>query len=65
MIKAFKHLGWFFKENWWRYLICGILLLIVSIFPVIPGKVLGLAIDEIAMGTLTSNKLVYYIIGLF
>lgn len=65
MIKAFKHLGWFFKENWWRYLICGILLLIVSIFPVIPAKVLGLAIDEIAMGTLTSIKLVYYIIGLF
>lgn len=65
MIKAFKHLGWFFKENWWRYLICGILLLVVSIFPVIPAKVLGLAIDEIAMGTLTSNKLVYYIIGLF
>lgn len=65
MIKAFKHLGWFFKENWWRYLICGILLLIVSIFPVIPAKVLGLAIDEIAMGTLTSKKLVYYIIGLF
>lgn len=65
MIKAFKHLGWFFKENWWRYLICGILLLIVSIFPVMPAKVLGLAIDEIAMGTLTSNKLVYYIIGLF
>lgn len=65
MIKAFKHLGWFFKENWWRYLICGILLLIVSIFPVIPAKVLGLAIDEIAMGTLTTVKLVYYIIGLF
>lgn len=65
MIKAFKHLGWFFKENWWRYLICGILLLVVSIFPVIPAKVLGLAIDEIAMGTLTYNKLVYYIIGLF
>lgn len=65
MIKAFKHLEWFFKENWWRYLICGILLLIVSIFPVIPAKVLGLAIDEIAMGTLTTVKLVYYIIGLF
>ncbi len=65
MIKAFKHLGWFFKENWWRYLICCILLLIVSIFPVIPAKVLGLAIDEISMGTLTSIKLFYYMIGLF
>lgn len=65
MIKAFKHLGWFFKDNWWRYLICGLLLLIVSIFPIVPAKVLGLAIDDIAMETLTTPKLIYYIVGLF
>lgn len=64
MIKAFKHLGWFFKENWYRYLFCIILLLIVSIFPVFPAKILGLAIDEIAMGTLTKIKFIYYILGL-
>lgn len=64
MKKAFIHLGWFFKENWAKYLLCGIALLIVSVFPVIPAKVLGLAIDEIAMGTLTRTKFIYYIIGL-
>ena len=56
MIKAFKHLSWFFKENWYKYLICGVALLIVSVFPVIPGKILGMAIDELAMGTLTQSK---------
>lgn len=64
MIKAFKHLNWFFKENWYRYLFCIVLLLIVSIFPVFPAKLLGLAIDEIAMGTLTKVKFAYYILGL-
>lgn len=64
MIKAFKHLSWFFKENWYKYLICGVALLIVSVFPVIPGKILGMAIDELAMGTLTQSKFVQYIIGL-
>ena len=61
---AFRHLGWFFKENWFKYILCGIALLIVSVFPVIPAKILGLAIDEIAMGTLTNIKFAYYIIGL-
>lgn len=64
MIKAFKHLSWFFKENWYRYLFCIVLLLIVSIFPVFPAKLLGFAIDEIAMGTLTKVKFAYYILGL-
>ena len=61
---AFRHLGWFFKENWFKYILGGIALLIVSVFPVIPAKILGLAIDEIAMGTLTNIKFAYYIIGL-
>ena len=64
MIKAFKHLSWFFKENWYKYLICGVALLIVSVFPVIPGKILGMAIDELAMGTLTQSKFIQYIVGL-
>lgn len=64
MIKAFKHLGWFFKENWYRYLFCIMLLLIVSILPVFPAKILGFAIDEIAMGTITKTNFIYYILGL-
>ncbi|MGM9899986.1 MAG: ABC transporter ATP-binding protein [Bacilli bacterium] len=64
MKKAFKHLSWFFKENWVKYLLCGIALLIVSILPVVPAKLLGLAIDDIAMGTITVYKFIFYVAGL-
>lgn len=64
MKKAFKHLSWFFKENWVKYLLCGIALLIVSILPVVPAKLLGLAIDDIAMGTITIYKFIFYVAGL-
>ena len=65
MIKAFKHLGWFFKENLWKYFLCCLTLVFVSVMPVVPAKFLGLAIDEIAMGTITIYKLVFYLCGLF
>lgn len=64
MIKAFKRLGWFFKENKFKYLLCCIALLFVSIMPVVPAKLLGMAIDEIAMGTINVYSLVFYLCGL-
>lgn len=64
MKKAFKHLSWFFKENWIKYLLCGVSLLIVSVLPVVPAKLLGLAIDDIAMGTLTIYRFIFYVSGL-
>lgn len=65
MKQAFRHLGWFFKANWYKYLLCALTLLAVSIIPVVPAKLLGLAIDEIAMGTITKSKFIFYVIGLF
>ena len=65
MKEAFKHIGWFLKLRWRKYLLCAITLLIVSVTPTIPAKILGLAIDEIAMGTITSEKLIWYLLGLF
>lgn len=64
MKKAFSHLKWFFKENWAKYLLCAVSLLIVSILPVVPAKLLGLAIDDIAMDTITLYKLIFYLCGL-
>jgi len=64
MLKAYKRLGWFFKENWFRYLLCCLTLLYVSIMPVVPAKLLGLAIDEIAMGLITRTSLIAYLCGL-
>ena len=62
MKETFKNLKWFFKEKWKQYLVCLFLLIIVSITPVVPAKLLGLMIDEISMSTLTTHNLILYII---
>lgn len=61
MKEAFKHIGWFFKQEWKRYLFCAVLLLIVSVLPVFPAKLLGMSIDEIANGTITADTLIVYL----
>lgn len=61
MKDAFKHIGWFFKQEWKRYSFCAFLLLIVSVLPVFPAKILGLSIDEIANGTITKESLVVFL----
>ncbi len=64
MKEAFKHLGWFFKQEWKSYLLCFVLLIIVSLTPLVPAKLLGLAIDEITMGTMTTKLFILYVGGL-
>lgn len=65
MKEAFKHLSWFFKREWKTYLICMILLLLVSIIPLIPAKILGMAIDDISMGLITLPGVFKYAFLLF
>lgn len=60
-----KRLKWFFYEKRWKYIICLIVLIFVSVLPVVPAKVLGIAIDDIAMGTITINKIALYFLGIF
>lgn len=59
MKEAFKHIGWFFKQEYKRYIYVAIILLILSITPVLPGKFLGIAIDEIVSATLTIETLIF------
>ncbi|MBM7659975.1 ATP-binding cassette subfamily B protein [Bacillus mesophilus] len=65
MFSVLKKLGWFFKEYWKRYTIAISLLIFVGILEVIPPKLIGVAIDAIHVGSLTSNQLFQYIIFLF
>ena len=62
MKNAFKHISWFFKQEWKTYVLCLILLTLVSVVPLIPAKVLGLAIDSFSTGTLEKKTLIIYII---
>ena len=65
MKTAFKNIGWFFKQEWKRYIFAGINLLILAFISVIPAWLLGIAIDEIVSGSLTVKRLVVLISSFF
>ena len=65
MKNAFKHIAWFFKQEWKSYVLCLILLIIVSVVPLIPAKILGNAIDAFSTGTLTTKSLLIFVLLLF
>ncbi|MEH8143277.1 ABC transporter transmembrane domain-containing protein [Aeromonas hydrophila] len=64
-MSVFARLGWFFKEQWRRYLIAISLLMMVALLTVIPPKVVGWVVDGIAKGSLESATLTGYLAGLF
>lgn len=61
MFAIFKKLSWFFKEHWRRYAIGVTLLIIVGVLDVLPPKIVGMAIDEIQVRSMTSDKVFQYI----
>ncbi|WP_346206264.1 ABC transporter transmembrane domain-containing protein [Aeromonas salmonicida] len=64
-MSVFSRLGWFFKEQWRRYLIAISLLIMVALLTVIPPKVVGWVVDGIAKGSLDNDTLMGYLAGLF
>ncbi|MEG0009566.1 MAG: ABC transporter transmembrane domain-containing protein [Aeromonas sp.] len=64
-MSVFLRLGWFFKEQWRRYLIAISLLMMVALLTVIPPKVVGWVVDGITKGDLDQGTLVRYLAGLF
>ncbi|MDF8331252.1 ABC transporter transmembrane domain-containing protein [Aeromonas salmonicida] len=64
-MSVFSRLGWFFKEQWRRYLIAISLLMMVALLTVIPPKVVGWVVDGIAKGSLDNDTLMGYLAGLF
>ncbi len=64
-VSVFSRLGWFFKEQWRRYLIAISLLMMVALLTVIPPKVVGWVVDGIAKGSLDNDTLMGYLAWLF
>lgn len=65
MLGVYKNLGWFFRQEWKRYLIMLLLLVVLAFLSIIPAKLLGSAIDLIASGNITReslSKLVIFLI---
>lgn len=64
MFKVYKNLGWFFKQEWKKYLLMGLLLVILAFMTTIPGKLLGDVIDEINNGGITFKRAIIFFISL-
>ncbi len=60
MKDLYKHLAWFFKQQYKKYILVAIALIFLSATSVIPARVLGLVIEEIAAHTITFKKLLIY-----
>ncbi len=59
MFSVFAKLGWFFKEEWRRYTIAIMLLLIVNVLEMLPQRYLGQAVDDIRSGQFVSIGALY------
>ncbi|WP_019153391.1 ABC transporter ATP-binding protein [Robertmurraya massiliosenegalensis] len=64
MFSILKKLSWFFKENWKRYTVAITLLIFVGILDVMPPRLVGMAIDDMHVGSMTSEKIFQYM-GIF
>ncbi|MGZ7151674.1 ABC transporter ATP-binding protein [Bacillus sp. BC08] len=61
-MKVFINLAWFFKQEKRAYIIGIIMLFGVALLELVAPKVLGMVVDEINNGTLTSEKLLKWVI---
>ncbi|MDQ0481171.1 ABC transporter ATP-binding protein [Guptibacillus hwajinpoensis] len=61
MFSILGKLSWFFKQHWKRYSLAIGLLILGGILEVIPPKLIGMAIDEINIGSLTWESLRTYL----
>lgn len=57
----FKKLGWFFKQEKKSYIIGVITLFIVALLNLIPPRIIGIVVDEIETGILTSRSLMMWL----
>ncbi|WP_026689021.1 ABC transporter ATP-binding protein [Alteribacter aurantiacus] len=57
MFSVLKKLLWFFKAQWKRYTLALSILIFVSFLEVIPPRLIGVVIDDIHQGSLTTDRL--------
>ena len=61
MFSVLKKLNWFFKENKKRYIVAISLLIFVGFLDVTPPKLIGMVIDDIHIGEMSTTKILQYI----
>lgn len=61
ILKVFFELGWFFKERRWQYIAGITMLVFVAMLQLVPPKIIGIVVDEIANAQLNSNRLLIWL----
>lgn len=61
-MKVFLDLAWFFKQEKRAYIMGIILLFGVALLELVAPKVIGIVVDEISNQTLTSEKLLQWVV---
>lgn len=57
----YRKLSWFFKAYWKSYLVAIICLFLCAILQLIPPRIVGVVVDEIALETLTRSSLTWWL----
>jgi ATP-binding cassette subfamily B protein len=60
-MEIFKKLSWFFKEKWKSYAMAIVALMVVAVLQLIPPRIIGIVIDEIAQEVITTNSLLQWL----
>lgn len=61
-MEIFRKLSWFFKDKWKSYVVAIFSLMVVAVLQLIPPRVIGIVIDEIASNVVTRNSLIRWLI---
>ncbi|GAB6426549.1 hypothetical protein bcgnr5382_53270 [Bacillus cereus] len=61
-MKVFMNLAWFFKQEKRAYITGIVLLFGVALLELVAPKVIGIVVDEINDGTLTTDKLLKWVV---
>ncbi|OWA33847.1 multidrug ABC transporter permease/ATP-binding protein [Saccharibacillus sp. O16] len=64
MFSVLRNLGWFFRQEKRRYLIGVFFLVLVGVIELLPPRLIGTAVDDIAGGLITPQRLFMYIGGI-
>lgn len=64
-MQIFLKLKWFFQENWKSYTVGVISLMLVALLQLVPPRIIGVVIDEIATGIITGQSLIQWLGILF
>ena len=61
-MNIYRKLSWFFKDKWKSYTTAVIALMIVAVLQLIPPRIIGVVIDEIATDMITTNSLIRWLV---